>query len=212
MMRNVMRDSGGLQATIQAWNARAMRSSERLVGRRQYLLGSELVKTYAAAEDMAFATFEGARHAGQGVLHNPDVAPVLDCAACVPRRRKSANRPRTPHAWIRRPKHGNGLAARRGGKMGHRCVGPYKEARTFEQIHHAGPFHLMNCSNAAPDFFEIATLGRTGSADRDHGKTAVHEACSERAPTLGRPFLIGEHWRCVDEGVIAACGDLRAWR
>src|SRR5262245_4289015 len=131
-MRNVMRDSGGLQAAIQAWNGRAVRSSERLVGRGQYLCRRELVETYAAAADMPFAALEGARHAGQRVLHYPDIATVLDCAACVPRSRKAANRPRAPHAWIRRSEYGKGLAARRGGKMGNRCVGPDKEARSFE--------------------------------------------------------------------------------
>jgi hypothetical protein len=57
--------------------------------------------------------------------------------------------------------------------MGHRCVGPDIEARIFEQVHYAWPFHLMNFDDAAPDFFEITTLGRAGAADRDHGKAAL---------------------------------------
>src|SRR5262245_29975476 len=106
-MRNVMRDSGRVKAAVrQAWNERAVRSSERLVGRRQDLRRRELVETHAAAADVAFAAFEGARHAGQGVLYNPDIAAVLDCAAFVPRGREPTNRPRTPHAWVRRPKQG----------------------------------------------------------------------------------------------------------
>src|SRR5262245_14064532 len=101
-MRNVMRNSRNVQTLRPAWNVVAPRSSERLIGCRQHLGGHEFVEADAAAADMALAAFEGARHARQGVLHDPDVPTVLDCAACLPRRSEPADRPRTPHARIRR--------------------------------------------------------------------------------------------------------------
>ena len=61
-------------------------SGERLVDCRYHLLGLELVETNAAAADVAFAALEGARHARQRILHDPDIALVLDGAARLPRR------------------------------------------------------------------------------------------------------------------------------
>src|SRR6188508_2194177 len=75
-------------------------SGERLVDGCYYLLGLELIETGAAAVDVAFAAFEGARHARQGILHNPDIPLILDSATRLPRRCQPANRPRPPDARV----------------------------------------------------------------------------------------------------------------
>ncbi len=98
-------------------------SGERLVDCRHHLLGLELVETNAAAADVAFAAFEGARHARQGILHDPDIALVLDGAARLPWRRQSANRPWSPDARVHGAEQRDGRASGRRGKMRRRRVG-----------------------------------------------------------------------------------------
>src|SRR5262245_60838469 len=108
---------------IRAGIGQALRSSERLVGRGQYLRGHEFVEARAATADMALATFEGAGHTRQRVLHDPDIPSVLDYAASLPWSFKSANRPRSPDTRIRGAKQGNSFASGSGGQMRDRCVG-----------------------------------------------------------------------------------------
>src|SRR5512143_4020550 len=135
-----------------------MRSSEGLVDSRQHLLGHEFVEARAAAADMALATFEGAGHARQRILHNPDITAILDRAAGRPRCCKSADRPGSPDTWIGGAKQGDRPASGGGGKVSDRCVGSEVDTRPREQTHHLGPFHLMNSSDAVPDVLEIAAF------------------------------------------------------
>src|SRR6188508_1123494 len=130
-------------------------SGERLVDSRYYLLGLELVETGAAAVDVAFAAFEGARHARQGILHHPNIALVLDGAARGPWCRKSANRPRSPDARIHRPEQSDRRASGCGGKMRRRRVGSDIDSSVGQEFHRLRPLQLMEFAGAPPDLFEI---------------------------------------------------------
>ncbi len=59
-------------------------SGQSAIDRSHDLICFEFVEADAAAADMAFATFEGTGQARQGVLHNPHIAVVLNCAAWSP--------------------------------------------------------------------------------------------------------------------------------
>src|SRR5262245_58982394 len=95
---------------------------ERLVDGRYYLLRLKFVETNAAAAYVAFAAFEGARHARQGILHDPDIALVLYGAARLPRSGKAANRPWAPDSRVHGSEQRDGRASGCSGEMGRRCV------------------------------------------------------------------------------------------
>src|SRR5262249_57714739 len=124
---------------------------------------------------MALAAFERAGHARQGVLHDPDITSVLNCASCLPRLREPADRPWSPDTRIRGAKQRNGPASCSGSKVRDRSVGSDIDARLRQQAHHLRPLHLMNGDDVAPDFLKVAPLGLTRTTDRNHGKAAFRE-------------------------------------
>ena len=172
--------------------------------------GVKFVEARAAAADIALATFEGAGHARQRILHDPDIAAVLNRAARRPRCCESADRPRSPDAWIRRAKQGDRPTSGGGGKMRHRCVGPDIDARPRKQIHHLGPLNLMNRQRRrARRPRDSGVRLRPGRRLRPPRRPRCGKAGGNRAPSILRPFLVSEHWRCVDQSKIAADGDVR---
>ena len=150
---------------------------------------------------MPLAALEGAGQAGQRILHDPDVAAILDRAARLPRRIHAADRPGSPDARIGRPEQRHRRAAGGGGEMGDRGVGADVDSRAREQRGIARPRQRMDGGDALPERFEIAALGSVGSAGRDDGQAAPRQARGERAPALARPLLVAERRRGMDHRI-----------
>ena len=176
---------------------------QRLIGGGQHLLGAQFLQADAFAADMPLAALEGAGQARQRILHDPDVAAILDRAARLPRRVHAADRPGSPDAGIGRPEQRHRRAARGGGEMGDRGVGPDIDARACEQRDVARPRQRMDGGGALPQRFEIAALRRVGPAGRDDGQAAPRQSRGERAPALARPLLVAERRRGMDHRIVA---------
>src|SRR5208282_6150611 len=94
---------------LQRWlSSRGLSHRQRLIDRRHDLRHRKLIEALAIAVDAALAALQLARQAGQRVLHQPDVAAMLDRAGSGPGRIEATDRPWPPNARICRSVQGHG--------------------------------------------------------------------------------------------------------
>ena len=181
---------------------RRLSHRKRLVDRGHNLADRKLVETLAAAVEPALAALQLARQARQWILHEPDIAAMLDRAGGSPWAVETAERPRSPQARIGRAIKCDGRRPGGGGEVGDRGVRPDIDARGGDQSGQSRPVELAVETDdiaVTPDFIEIGTIGC--SAGDGRAEAALVQRRGESPPAAARPALIGEHRRRMNYGV-----------
>ena len=115
---------------------------ERLLHRCDYLRRWQFIETRAGAFKPPLAAFELTRRAGERVLHQPDIAAALHGPGGRPDGVEAARRPWAPKPRVGRSVERDGRAARGGGKVRDRSIGPDINARIRQECGQLRPIQL----------------------------------------------------------------------
>ena len=137
------------------------------------------------AVDAALAAFQLAGQARQRVLHQPDVAAMLDRAGRSPWRIEAADWPWPPNAWVCRSVQRHRLRGLGGGEVGDGGIRTDIDARAADQGGKLRPGDLAVETPdlaVAPDLIEIGAVG--GAAGGDGREPACAQRRDELPPAI----------------------------
>ena len=158
---------------------------------------------------MAFATELLAGEAWLRILHDPDIAAVLDGSGPIPGPHKTTDRPGADQTRAGRAIERNSRASACSGKMGGRGIRPNVNGRPLEQPRKFGPIEMNAGDRRAsglPEAVQIGPLRGIRPLRRDNGKPAIMKVTGKRPPSGIGPALVPIERVGMQDGVWFACG------